>query len=468
MKHDIPRLKRLLDGIACDDNPAICRQRSRDHFWFSPILKVQLEGRSADLVVSPRNQAEVVRTLATCFAEGLPVTPRGAGTGNYGQAVPLEGGVLLSLADMRGIGEADPGCVVADAGAVLADIDRLTRAEHRLELRMFPSTYATATVGGFVAGGSGGVGSIAWGGLRDLGNVVRLRVVTMEAEPRTLDLAGEDLGKVLHAYGTNGIITEVELPLAEAHDWVEAIVGFADPIAAARFANALGEQDGIATKLVSAIAAPAPHAYFARHRKFIPRGSSVVLAMIAPNGTGAFATFLARRPDAELLFRSDLVPPEDRRGLPPIYELSWNHTTLRALRTDPAITYLQVLYPFPEQLQHVAALHAAFGDELPMHLEFARIDGVVGCFGLPLLRFTTPERLAEIIAAHEARGCPVFDPHRWTLEEGGMKRTDAAQLAFKRQTDPRGLLNPGKMLGWSDPAWAESERTYLFGTAAGR
>jgi FAD/FMN-containing dehydrogenase len=53
---------------------------------------------------------------------------------------------------------------------------------------MMPSTFATATIGGFVAGGSGGIGSCTWGALRDFGNIIRLRVVTMEAEPRVLDL----------------------------------------------------------------------------------------------------------------------------------------------------------------------------------------------------------------------------------------------------------------------------------------
>ncbi len=96
------------------------------------------------------------------------------------------------------------------------------------ELRLHPSTYATASIGGFIAGGSGGVGSINWGGLRDIGNVLRLRVVTMEAEPRVLELTGEELHKVMHAYGTNGIITEVEMPLDAAYDWVDVIVGSDD------------------------------------------------------------------------------------------------------------------------------------------------------------------------------------------------------------------------------------------------
>ena len=77
------------------------------------------------------------------------------------------------------------------------------------------------TIGGFVAGGSSGVGSITWGILRDRGNILAVRVVTMEAEPRVLELAGDDVQQVNHAYGTNGVITEVEMPLAPALAWVD-------------------------------------------------------------------------------------------------------------------------------------------------------------------------------------------------------------------------------------------------------
>jgi hypothetical protein len=68
-----------------------------------------------------------------------------------------------------------------------------------------------------------------------------------------------------------------------------------------------------------------------------------------------------------------------------------------------------------------------------------------------LVRFTTEERLDEITAIHEDMGAPIFNPHRYTLEEGGMKQTDEVQLAFKREADPKGLLNPGKMIAWEDP-----------------
>jgi len=128
---DIDKLKAALGDIKVEDNPAIVKQKSRDFYWYSPILKRQLEHVTADLVVSPRNEAEVIHVLKTCYAENVPVTPRGAGTGNYGQAMPLSGGVVLSLAEMKTVKSVAPGRVVADAGAVLAAVDRETRSQSR-------------------------------------------------------------------------------------------------------------------------------------------------------------------------------------------------------------------------------------------------------------------------------------------------------------------------------------------------
>ncbi|TGR26157.1 MULTISPECIES: FAD-binding oxidoreductase [unclassified Mesorhizobium] len=459
---DVSALKRDLDGIKLDDNPAIVQQKSRDFYWYSPVLKRQLDHVTGDLIVTPKTEAELIRVLAACHRHGVPVTPRGSGTGNYGQAMPLSGGVVLNLAEMNEIKLIGPGRVVTGPGAVLADIDKATRAHSGQELRLSPSTYNTASIGGFIAGGSGGVGSINFGGLRDFGNVLRLRVVTMEAEPKVLELTGENLHKVTHAYGTNGIISEVEMPLTAAYDWIDVIVGFDAFMEAARYGNALACQDGILTKLITPIAAPVPQLYFKRHQKFFREGQSICVVMVARHGLDAFLAF-TRRAGGDVIFNAALVAPEEKKGLPPAYELAWNHTTLRALRVDPSITYLQSLYPFPDQLALVEKMDAMFPGEVFSHLEFVRLDGNITCFGLPLVKFTTEARLDEIIRLHEDNGCPIFNPHRYTLEEGGMKQTDAVQLAFKRETDPEGLLNPGKMIAWENPDYDyRSGRTFLF------
>ena len=459
--YDIAGLRAALGGLKIEDNPTLVKQKSRDFYWYSPVLKRELEHVSADLMVTPQSEDEVRAVLAAAYKFGAPVTPRGGATGNYGQAMPLNGGVLLNLIEMNRVKTIAPGRVVCEPGALMIDIDRALAGSGQ-ELRMFPSTRATASVAGFVAGGSGGVGSITWGGLRDFGNVIRLRVLTMEENPRALELTGADLHKAIHAYGTNGIITEVEMPLAPAYDWVDVILGFEDFAAASAYGAALGAQDGILKKLITTVAAPAPQSYFLRHRGLIPQGESVVLAMIAPHALDAFYAF-TKPWKASVRLDSSRAAPQTLKGLPPNYELAWNHTTLRALRVDPAMTYLQVRYGDGQALERAHAILSKYAGEMIGHFEFIRFNGRIEFAGLPLVRFTSEERLDAIIRDHEAMGAFVFNPHRYTLEEGGMKQTDAIQLAFKRETDPRGLLNPGKMIAFEDPNFDLSAgQSYLF------
>jgi FAD/FMN-containing dehydrogenase len=424
------------------------------------VLKRQLEHVTADLVVEPEDEAEVIRALAACHRHRVPVTVRGGGSGNYGQAMPLERGAVLDLSRLDQVLEIGFGRVRAQAGAKLARIDQACQEHSRQELRFHPSTLKMGTIGGFVAGGSSGAGSITWGTLRDRGNILGLRVVTMEAEPRVLELAGDAIQQVNHAYGTNGVITAVEMPLAPAWPWLDLIVGFDDFMTAVRFADALARQDGIVKKLVAPLAAPIPQLYFRPLRSRLAQGQSVVLLMIAEPWRAAFGDFLKSWPGDILLERAAADP---RRRALPVYELSWNHTTLHALKIDPTVTYLQVLYPPPAHVERVEELHRHYGEEVMIHLEFVRYDGQIACFGLPIVRFTTEKRLDEIIRHHEDAGCPIFNPHAFTLEEGGMKQVDHSHLAFKRQADPQGLLNPSKMIGWTNPDYAGMSRhSYLY------
>jgi FAD/FMN-containing dehydrogenase len=456
-------LRSELGDIECLEDPAMRRLMSRDFFWYSPVLKRQLDRVIADLVIVPRDEAEVVRVMRACHKHRVAVTPRGAGTGNYGQAMPVEGGIVLDLSRLSEIKEIGFGRVRAGTGAKIGAIDAAAQAHSRQELRMHPSTARTATIGGFVCGGSGGVGSITWGGLRDRGNILSLRLVTLEEEPRTLVLAGEDIQKAIHAYGTTGVVTEVEMPLAPAYPWVDVIVGFPDFLASAAFGNALAAQDALLKKLVTPVAAPIPELYFRQFSDVIPAGMSVVLVMVAPFAFDALSD-LAAVWNGKILYRRG--GEQASTHLPPLFELSWNHTTLQALKRDRTITYHQILYPPPRHLELVERMHRRFGEEVLSHLEFVRFDGQVACFGLPLIRFTTEERLAEITEIFEAEGCPTFSPHHFTLEEGGMKRVDQIQLAFKREADPLGLLNPGKMLAWRNPDYdASRQKVHLFAGA---
>ncbi len=436
-----------LPSLDWTTDPALVRQKSRDFFWYSPVLKRQLNRVTGEAVVAPRDEDELRAILAAAHAHDVPVTPRGGGTGNYGQAMPLRGGIVLDMLRMNRILHAEAGLVRAEAGIRMIDLDAQCRRDVGGELRIHPSTLRTATLGGFIAGGSGGVGSITWGGLRAPGNILGLRVMTMEAEPRVLELRGADIQQANHAYGTNGIITALEMPLAPAHEWIDVVVAFATLSAACRFADALARRDDITKKLACVVPAPLPQNHFRHWGAKVPAGMAVACLMVAAPDLARLDALVADHAGQEI----HRERTED--AAVPCYEHSWNHTTLQVLKTDKTITYLQSLFPAPDHLSLIEKLEKRFGDEVLFHVEAVRFAGQICAIGLQIVRFTTEERLDEIMRIHEEAGSPIFNPHTFLLEEGGMKLVDQAQLDFKRKADPKGLLNPGKMAAWDDPDW---------------
>ncbi|MBD3678842.1 MAG: FAD-binding oxidoreductase, partial [Rhodobacteraceae bacterium] len=159
MQENVAAAKAALSHLEIDEKPVSVKAKSRDFFWYSPVLKDRLDHIVGDFVVAPKNEAEVIEVLRTCYAHDVPVTTRGAGTGNYGQAMPLAGGCVMHMKNMAAVKEIHPGRVIVEPGCLLKDLDAATKADSGQELRMISSTWATATIGGFVAGGSGGVGS---------------------------------------------------------------------------------------------------------------------------------------------------------------------------------------------------------------------------------------------------------------------------------------------------------------------
>jgi FAD/FMN-containing dehydrogenase len=423
-------------------DPQQVEKLSKDSYHFSPLLQEQLADCRADLVVRPASEAEVLTVAQVCGQAGVPITVRGAGTGNYGQCIPLQGGVVLDLIRLNQVQWVNPGVARVQAGAKLAAIDRVTR-ELGWELRMYPSTYRTATIGGFIAGGSGGIGSITYGQLRDRGNLQALRIVTLEPSPRILELRGDATQPVNHAYGTNGIITELEIPLAPAYPWAELIVTFPDFFTAADFGQRLGESDGLIKKLISIFAWPVP-SYFVALKPYLPQGQAAALLMVAEPSLELFEE-LVRAYQGTITYRRSAQ--EASRGTL-LAEFTWNHTTLHARSADPSLTYLQTVFPYDPDQGLVRHCYEHFGDEVQMHLEYVRVGGRVCPVGLQVVRYSTPERLQEIMDYHEAQGALIANPHTYILEDGGMKQVDPAQVEFKARVDPQGLLNPGKMRGW--------------------
>jgi FAD/FMN-containing dehydrogenase len=439
---DLTALLADLAGLEVITDPTQLTKLSLDYFHFSPVLQPLLQDKRGQLAVRPSHEAEVLRVAQVCVKHRVPVTVRGAGTGNYGQCIPLEGGVILDLSRMQAIRWLQPGVARVEAGVKLAALDKQAR-EIGWELRMVPSTYRTATIGGFIAGGSGGIGSITYGQLRDRGNLLACRVVTLEDSPRVLELRGDQVQAVNHAYGTTGIITELEMPLGPAYPWAELIVCFDDFMTAARFGLALSRADGLIKKLITICAQPIP-TYFGTLQADIPAGQHVALLMVAETCLEPLASLVQEFGGAITYQKS---AQEASKGMS-VGEYAWNHTTLHARSIDPSLTYLQTLFPLDPEMKLVEQMYHKYGDEVMMHLEFVRAFGDLRVVGLQIVRYTSEARLNQIMADLEANGAIIFNPHTYLLEDGGMKMVDREQLQFKEQIDPYGLLNPGKMRAW--------------------
>ena len=457
---DLPALQRDLAGLATDTSPAACERAAADYHWYSPVLAEALKGKRPDLVVRPNTVDEVKQLAAACARHRVPLTVRGGGTGNYGQCVPLHGGVVMDATGLNRIQRIEPGWACVETGVLLHSLNQAARATGQ-QLRMWPSTERIATVGGFIAGGHSGIGSIRHGILADPGNVRRLALVTLEDPPRLLDLLGADIQKAHHAYGTNGIIVEVELALTQAVQWQHTITLFPSYDAVLRFGLAVGQASLDASVDTSTDASIDVFQLTAVERRITPyfkfnhaglrdrlEDEDAMFAQVSRDTLPAYEA-LAMRMGGRIVVRGT----EDEllaQGLPSATECAYNHTTLEALKSDRGVTYLQVAYPAPLDPDLVRAQMQRFGDEVYMHHEFSRAGGALVAFALPLVQYFDEAQLREVMASFERDGCWNFDPHTWVLEDGGMKQVDEAQLAFKRLADPLGLMNPGKSRAWDE------------------
>jgi glycolate oxidase subunit GlcD len=194
-----------------------------------------LSGR-ADAIALPRNAEEVSEVVTWCYAHGVPLVPRGGGTGYAGGAVPLDGGVVVALERLAAVRSFDPLLwrIEVEAGVRTADVRRITR-EGGLLFAPDPGAAEQSQIGGNVATNAGGPHAYKYGvtgawvtGLEAVvppGDIVRL------GGPLRKDVAGYDLKHLLiGSEGTLGVITSVWLRLTPAPEAAWPVIGFFDGV----------------------------------------------------------------------------------------------------------------------------------------------------------------------------------------------------------------------------------------------
>src|SRR5215207_2332650 len=154
----LERLRGRLGDVPVLTDAEALRERSRDTYWKAAALAQADRGPVADAVVRPRSAEEVARILAAAAAEGVPVVPRGGGSGSQGGAVPDAGGIVLDVGGLDEIVELDEAALTVRAQAGVPGL----RLEEWLNERgytfpHYPASLHLAQVGGYLAAKGSGV-----------------------------------------------------------------------------------------------------------------------------------------------------------------------------------------------------------------------------------------------------------------------------------------------------------------------
>ncbi len=170
------------------------------------------------IVVLPENEEQIIHTLKTCRKLGVPVVPRGAGTGLSGGATPHSQGVLLGVSKLNRIKHIDP---IAATAIVEPGVRNLAVSEAAAAYGLYyapdPSSQIACSIGGNIAENAGGVHCLKYG--LTVHNVIRLRIVTIEGEIIELGTDAPDapglnlLPAFIGSEGMLGIVTEVKVKL---------------------------------------------------------------------------------------------------------------------------------------------------------------------------------------------------------------------------------------------------------------
>ena len=413
------------------------------------------------VVALPETDEQVRRILQTCSAMGVPVVPRGAGTGLSGGALPPGDGILLSMAKFMRILRVDP---VARVAVVQPGVRNAAISEAAAPFGLYyapdPSSQIACTIGGNVAENSGGVHCLKYG--LTVHNVLRVRGYTIDGEPVELgseapDAPGYDLlALVIGSEGMLVVVTEVAVKLLPQPQCAKVVMASFDDVEKAGRAVADVIAAGIIPAGLEMMDRPATHAV----EQFVGAGydlDAAAILLCECDGTPAEVEDEIARVK-EVLQRSGASrTSESRSEAERLRFWSGRKAAFPAVgRISPDYYCMDGTIPrkrLGEVLNFIAQMEAKYGLRCPN--VFHAGDGNLH----PLILFDAnkPDELhrteqfaAEVLEKCIAVGGTITGEHGVGIEKINQMcvqfRPDELELflAVKHAFDPAGLLNPGK------------------------
>jgi len=423
-----------------------------------PSLVRPLVGNTnPDAVAQPTSEAQLVELVIWATAKNVPLTPRGKGSSGYGGAIPVKNGVVVDFYRMKEILAVDREAltVTAEPGITWEQLDRELKKQS-LTLRLYPTSYPSSSVGGWLAQGGAGIGSYEYGWFRD--NVVAARIVTPDGSVR--EVSGVDLGLVADAEGTTGIISQVTVKVRPLEDEAVTAIACAD----AHDLQALIDSIIAADLPIWSMVYINPRMAEMKNRSPLREhnGHPVEERVLLP---AAYILTLAYRvADKPQVLEnlSELIKPCQAEVLSDrIAEHEWEHRfqLMIVKRLGPSLVPSEVVVP----LDHLGAVM----EEIEHQVDQPVVkEGVIirsGAHGKPeavILGFIPSDQrtfnynfvfglvLTIMKIAEKHGGRPYSTGMYFASKADEILGTERMKRMrnFKREVDPRGLLNPGKVI----------------------
>ncbi|MBN1367341.1 MAG: FAD-binding protein [Dehalococcoidales bacterium] len=414
-----------------------------------------------DAVVQPLNTDDVVFIIKFSREHKIPLTPRGAASSGWGGAIPTRGGIVVDFSRMRKILEIDKNkeTVRAEAGVIWKNLESELNKQG-LALRLYPSSSLSATVGGWVAEGGGGIGSYEYGRISQ--NIDSVTMVNPDGEITTV--RGRDIDIVTDAEGITGLIVEVTVNTRRFEPDIPIVASF------------LGiDQLLQVTYQINQMQLPLWHVSFA-NAEFINKQaqSEVAAAGIMPHW-GETVKQVSETVKSENCCRALFVYPKSREGViktnllkiiknnqgiiadEAVTAKEWQDRfyPIRLKRLGPSLISSEAIVAVPvvNLGQAVSAIEKKFPDiaievTLISHEQASILGHLLGDERSSAFTFEFPRSMEIINTACSFGGCPYSVGLYFTSFARRNLGSDKVKklLAYKEKSDPSWLLNPGKIL----------------------
>jgi glycolate oxidase subunit GlcD len=454
-----PGIKQALMRVA-GQGSVIAGEHIRD-YMFDATLAEGLSGRP-DAVVAPSSPEAAAAVMEWCYTSGVPLVPRGGGTGYSGGCV-AEGGVVISTERLNRVRTIDPlhWCAEVEAGVTTRRVQELAR-ENGLYYPVDPGAAEQSQIGGNVATNAGGPHAFKYGVTRRW--VMGLEVIVPPGQKVRLggavrkDVAGYDLLSLLvGSEGTLALITSVTLAMLPAVEARFPVVAF--------YASARDGVEALESAMASGVD-PAALEYLDQASLEVTRGSfpanvpdGAAFALIAEADGGVDEATVGREALREALAESalEIYSPTLAADIAAIWR--WREGV--GLAVDAALG--------GKMSEDISVPVAKLADAIEGTLEIGHRHEVRACSwghaGDGNLHSTFMFDRNDAAAVTRAKGAvadlftmaielggTVSGEHGVGVVKGGWLRHQWSEPAValhegvKRLFDPQGLLNPGKKL----------------------